>query len=153
MDHPSMDSLTVPGTLDSLGAIGEYVEDAAAVAGLDRKSAYNLRLAVDEVATNTIIHGYQEAGTSGDLTVQAEVTDDAVAITIEDTAAAYDPRGAELPDDDELSGPLQDRPVGGLGLFLAFTVVDEFDYERVGDRNRNRLLMRLPDRRADQGDA
>jgi len=57
-----MDSMVVPGVLDSLSAIGRYVLGAAWAAGLDKRAAYRLRLAVDEIATNAVLHGYQEAG-------------------------------------------------------------------------------------------
>ena len=57
-----MESLTVSGTLDSLKTIAAYVLSAAENAGLEKKPAYKLRLAVDEIATNIIVHGYEEAG-------------------------------------------------------------------------------------------
>jgi serine/threonine-protein kinase RsbW len=60
-----MERLQVPGTVDSLAAISTYVVGAAAAAGLDKQAAYGLRLAVDEIATNAIVHGYQKAGQSG----------------------------------------------------------------------------------------
>ncbi|HEY9797793.1 MAG TPA: ATP-binding protein, partial [Leptolyngbyaceae cyanobacterium] len=60
-----MKNLTVAGTLDSLDAIAKYVMAVAAATGLDKKTSYNLRLAVDEIATNIIIHGYEEAGREG----------------------------------------------------------------------------------------
>ncbi|HXV96967.1 MAG TPA: ATP-binding protein, partial [Anaerolineae bacterium] len=60
-----MEALTVPGTLDSLSVIGKYVLTAAATAGLDKKVSYRLRLAVDEIATNIITHGYDEANLEG----------------------------------------------------------------------------------------
>ena len=52
-----MDGLTVGATLESLSAIGAFIRDAAAEAGLDSRAAYRLRLAVDEMATNIIVHG------------------------------------------------------------------------------------------------
>ncbi|MGA9380780.1 MAG: ATP-binding protein, partial [Phormidium sp.] len=54
-----MEQLTVPGTLDSLSKISDYVLSAASAAGLDKKASYKLRLAVDEIATNVIVYGYE----------------------------------------------------------------------------------------------
>ncbi len=51
-------TLTVPATLDSLAEIAAFVLAAADDAGLGRQARYRLRLAVDELATNTIIYGY-----------------------------------------------------------------------------------------------
>ena len=88
-----MEPLTVPGTLDALATIGKYVLAAAAVAGLDNKAAYRLRLAVDEIATNIIAYGYQPMGQDGVIDVRADIDEQTLTITLEDTAPAFDPRG------------------------------------------------------------
>jgi len=131
---------TVPATLDSLGAIAEYVMAAAASAGLDKRASYRLRLAVDEIATNIIVHGHTKAGLQGALELRADIDDRTLTLAIEDTGIAYDPRQAPVPD---TSLPLEQRPIGGLGVYLAMKSVDEFLYERVGDRNRSTFKMHL----------
>ena len=134
-----MEPLTVPGTLDSLAAIREYVKAAAAAAGLDRKAAYRLRLAVDEIATNIATHGYAEAGLEGTVDLRADIEEKALVIYVEDTGVTYDPRGCEPPDDLDL--PLEQRQMGGLGVFLAVRGVDKLLYERIGERNRHTLVV------------
>jgi serine/threonine-protein kinase RsbW len=132
---------TVPATLDSLGAIAEFVLAAAASAGLDRRASYRLRLAVDEIATNIIVHGYAKACIQGALELFADVHDRTLTFVIEDTGAAFDPRQASVPETDL---PLEQRPIGGLGVYLAIRSVDEFLYERIGDRNRTICKMHRP---------
>ena len=132
---------TIPATLDSLGSIAEYVMAAAASAGLDKRASYRLRLAVDEIATNIIVHGYANAGRQGVLELRADIDDRALTIAIDDTGVTYDPRQAPIPD---ISLPLEQRPVGGLGVYLAMRSVDEFFYEQLGDRNRTIFKMHLP---------
>lgn len=139
-----MKPLCLPATLDALEEIGKYVVAATAEAGLDTKAAYNLRLAVDEIATNIITHGYQEAGRSGDLVVRGMLTDGALTITLEDSGISFNPLGRELPGDDELNLPLEERGVGGLGIYLVLKGVDSFNYEHVGGLNRNILVMNRP---------
>ena len=139
-----MDALTLPATLDSLDAIGQYVKDAAETAGLDGKAAYNLRLAVDEIATNIVLYAYRDSGVGGDVTIRGELSDELLTITLEDTGTSFDPRERKAPDADDLSTPLEDRPIGGLGIFLVLRGVDEFSYERVDDRNRNIFVARRP---------
>ncbi len=133
-----MKPLTVPGTLDSLGTVADYVKMAAAEAGLDKKVSYRLRLAVDEIATNIITHGYAEAGREGHLELQADVGQEALTISIEDTGVAY-----EVPHEppDSLDSPLEERQVGGLGVYLATQNVDKFRYERLRGRNRHTFVV------------
>jgi len=135
-----MKPLTVPGTLDSLALIREHVRAAAAEAGLDRKHAYRLELAVDEIATNIVNHGYRETGRTGDVVVRARVNAHTLTVTLEDTAVAFDPRSLKRPEQIDL--PMADRPIGGLGIFLAIENVDEFRYEYVKDHNRNIFVMK-----------
>jgi serine/threonine-protein kinase RsbW len=135
-----MDTLVVPGALDSLALIREYVRGAAIEAGLDKRRAYRLQLAVDEIATNIINHGYLEAGRSGEIRVLADNDRDSLTITIEDAAPPFDPRRMQRPEQIDL--PLAERPVGGLGVFLAMENVDEFRHEYVDNMNRNILVMR-----------
>jgi anti-sigma regulatory factor (Ser/Thr protein kinase) len=138
-----MEKLIVLGILDSLSQIATYVTSAAKDYGLDKKSTYKLRLAVDEIATNIIIHGYQEAGKSGEIVVEAIGENNRLTITIEDTGIAYDPTQHLLPSERELSCSLDERAVGGLGIYLVLEGVDEFSYQRDGDRNRNIFTMNL----------
>ena len=135
-----MQPLLVPGTLDSLSAIGQYVNAAALAAGLDKKAAYRLRLAVDEIATNIIIHGYEESGTSGDVLVLSDMDKDVLTITLEDTSAPFDPRSMGRPD--HIDKPVHERPIGGLGVYLSIQNVDKFDYEYVNKRNRNIFIVK-----------
>jgi anti-sigma regulatory factor (Ser/Thr protein kinase) len=134
-----MKPLIISGTLDSLKAIAEYVMAAVATAGLDKKTSYKLRQAVDEIATNIITYGYQEAACSGVLALQADLDEQSLTISIEDTGIPYDPTQQSAPDD--LDKPLEQRQIGGLGIYLAIQGVDKFIYERLGDRNRNIFIV------------
>ncbi len=137
-----MQPLLVPGTLDSLSAIGQYVNAAAVAAGLDKKVAYRLRLAVDEIATNIVIHGYEESGLSGDVLVLSTITDNSLIITLEDTSRPFDPRSMGRPD--HIDKPVHERPIGGLGVYLTIQNVDKFDYEYVNGHNRNIFIVNRP---------
>jgi anti-sigma regulatory factor (Ser/Thr protein kinase) len=136
-----MKLLNVSATLDSLKAIRNYVAEAAKMAGLDTKRTYRLCVAVDEIATNAITHGYAASGTQGLLDVWATIDDQTLTITLEDTAAAYDPSAHVAQD---LALPVEQREAGGLGLFLASHNVDQFLYERIGDRNRHTFVVHRP---------
>jgi anti-sigma regulatory factor (Ser/Thr protein kinase) len=136
-----MDPLTVPGTLESLDDIGRYARAAAEAAGLSRAAAYKLRLAVDEIATNIVMHAYGNKA-AGEIVVRAEITPAELALTIEDTGPEYDPRTAKMPNEEDLARPLEERKVGGLGLFLTLRSVDGFDYRREDGRNKTILTMR-----------
>lgn len=139
-----MAELRVEANLAVLQSIGAFVLDAAEKAGLDRRAAYRLRLAVDELATNVIVHG-KPAVHSGDdqIRIVSEVDDQHLTIVMEDRGPAFNPLEHEGVDE-HLEKPIEERPIGGLGVFLAIRGVDQFKYERVGDRNRTIFIARRP---------
>jgi anti-sigma regulatory factor (Ser/Thr protein kinase) len=138
-----MDKLSLPAVLASLSELRRYAKEAADGAGIDEARAYQLQLAVDEIATNVILYGYRDAGASAVISIAGEVTDEALTITLEDRAPAFDPRTMEMPEAEDLAKPLDERTAGGLGIFLAIKGVDRFDYRREDDRNLNIFVVRL----------
>jgi len=136
-----MSSLVVPGVTESLAVLRKFVVDAAAEAGLDSGRTYGLSLAIDEIATNVMVHGYSEQGLSGDIIIRSELTDDELRLIMEDTAVEFDARTLVAPQKDDLEKPLEERAIGGLGVFLAFKKIDGFDYQRDGNINRNIFKM------------
>ena len=132
-----MEPRTFPATLDALGPIRDCVKAAAAQAGLGRTEAYQLMLAVDEIATNIILHGFEEKGLSGDVGIRSSCQAGRLQVVLEDGGPPFDPRSVPLPGEEEFARPLEERPVGGLGLLLAFKGVDRFDYRREDGHNHN----------------
>jgi serine/threonine-protein kinase RsbW len=135
---------SIPANLAALSTVRQLVTQACHEAGLDDAASYRLILAVDEIATNIITHGYQEQGSSGDIAIAIEASEQYLSVLLEDTGVAYDPRAQGMPTAEDLDKPLSDREIGGLGVFLALQGVDHFDYQRHDKVNRNTLAVKLP---------
>jgi len=135
-----MQEKTFPGTLDSLAPVRAYVTEAGRAAGLDSARLYNLCLAVDEIATNIVLHGYEEVGLTGDIAIEASQERGELIIRLLDHGRTYDPDRVRPPD---LQDPLH-QPTGGWGLFLGKTGVDQFDYTSSESGNIHRFVMHLP---------
>ncbi len=138
-----MEALILPGKEDNLGEIRKYVQSAATEAGLEKKASYNLRLAVDEIATNIITHGYKENGLEGNISVKTEIDEKSLTVYIEDTAKPYDPTNPDILEEETLTTKksLEDRSIGRLGIFLIYESVDRFIYEKLEWGNRNILVV------------
>ncbi|MGD1713570.1 ATP-binding protein [Hydrocoleum sp. CS-953] len=136
-----MEALILLGKLENLGRIRQYVKSAATEAGLEKKVSYKLCLAVDEIATNIITHGYNENGLEGSISVEAKIDETSLTVYIEDTAKPYDPTTKEALTEEDLKKRMEERPLGGYGIHLAYQSVDKFIYEHIGDRNRNILVV------------
>jgi serine phosphatase RsbU (regulator of sigma subunit)/anti-sigma regulatory factor (Ser/Thr protein kinase) len=147
-----MDKLTLPAVLGSLAELRRYARDAAAGAGISEDRSYQLQLAVDEIATNIISYGYKDAGPTAQIVIGGEIRDDALVVTLEDRAPAFDPRSRQMPSAEQLAKPLEERDIGGLGIYFAIEGVDRFDYRREGERNLNIFEVRRDRRGAAEPD-
>ena len=128
--------------------IRKYVEAVAQSAGLEQKAVYQLCLAVDEIATNVVLHGYEEAGLNGDLKIGASVEDGNLVIQLEDHGKSYDPNFNAVPNAEDLAQRLESREIGGLGIYLALDGVDDLQYSTTNEGNVHRFIVLLPDKGA-----
>lgn len=108
-----------------------FVKDLARGAGLSDEGAAELELAVDEICTNIVMHGY--AGKGGAIVLSVASEGGSVKVTIADRAGPFDPLRFTPPD---TSVPLEEREIGRMGLLIARKMVDEMSYERVAGENR-----------------
>ncbi len=146
-----MTELRVGADLKVLSSIGTFVMDAANAAGIDRRAAYRLRLAIDEIATNVIVHGKPLAHSGDDeIRLTADIDEERLRITLEDRGPRFNPLEHELPEE-HLDKPIEERPIGGLGVFLAIRGVDQFQYERIDDRNRSTFVVNRPRASSENG--
>lgn len=104
--------------------------DACGVTGSPR---YNSELVFEEVVLNTIRHGYHDDGNGRAIRISVHIRPDAIVVTFEDDAPAFDPGEQPSP---VLPESLEEAREGGLGLFLVRKLARDVQYERTSDRNR-----------------
>ena len=131
-----------PARLTSVSLAVAFVEEVCGAAGVDRRDRLRLALVVEELFTNTVVHGHG-GDCDAPVTLSLEVRDERVALTYEDTASPFDPlaRADAAPDAASLEG----RPVGRLGLVLVRGMATDLAYARVEGRNRISLVLRPPE--------
>lgn len=132
-----METRSFPAVLDSLVEMRRFARDVALIARVGEKKSYQLQLAVDEIATNIISYGYGDLGPSSTITMSCDIRDGRLVVTLEDQAPAFDPREVLQPETEDVKKPLEERRIGGLGIYLAVNGVDRFDYRREGGSNVN----------------
>jgi anti-sigma regulatory factor (Ser/Thr protein kinase) len=102
-------------------------------------AAYLANLAIEELATNCIKYGYSDDDVHL-ITVEMERLDKELVITVIDDGNPFDPLAQTAPD---TTLPVEDRPIGGLGLHLLRQMSDDFAYARIDGNNRVTLRKRL----------
>jgi serine/threonine-protein kinase RsbW len=129
---PASAVLRVPAVLENLRVIRRFVEEEGNRAGFPPHRIDDLVLAVDEAATNIMMHGYGSRADTADALIEVEVgfRHPLLSVYLRDQARPFDPTA--LPVVDELP-PLTERGPGGLGIFLIRKTMDEMRYRRTPD--------------------
>jgi serine/threonine-protein kinase RsbW len=128
-------SLRIAADVNNLVKIRNFVKKAAAKLGVEPDLVFKLQLAVDEAATNIIVHGYQ--GQAGDIEIEMKREHDTLIICLRDQAQPFDPANAPPP---RLDLPLEERAMGGLGVYLVKKIMDEITH-RVTPQGGNELTL------------
>jgi len=135
---PYLADQTFPARLDQLSAIGELVTAVARRLEMGERDVFAVQMAVDEAATNVMMHGY--AGrTDGALLLRCWQEGCDLVIQIRDHGRPFDPD--EIPEPD-LHTALEDRQEGGLGIFLIRRMMDRVEFVREGDENVLTMVRR-----------
>ena len=128
-------SFAVTADLQNLPAIHHFVKETAAALGVDPAVVTDLRLAVEEVVANIMMHGYQDEG--GAVAIEMEAAADKLLIRLRDRGVPFDPTTVAAPD---LTSPLAGRNLGGMGVYLTQQLMDEVTY-RVTAGGENELTL------------
>ena len=125
--------MVVQPTLESsLPRVAAFVERFAEAQGFGATEVYRINLALDELLTNTIEHGFPGREQEADISVAIRSEGDSVIVRYEDNGPEFNPLQA-TEQDTELE--LEERPIGGLGLQLIASTFDDVIYERADGRN------------------
>ncbi len=125
---------------EDMPVIVAMVERFGAEHKLPSADIHELHVVLDEVLSNIIGYAYGE-GERGEILVRMTYRPDEVLVDIEDTGTAFDPLQVSQPD---LTTPLKDRKIGGVGVHFIKSLMDEVAYARLGGINRLRLRKKLP---------
>ncbi len=106
--------------------------------GLPEEIAKHLLIAADEIFTNIVSYAY--SGTAGPVEVSAEQDAKIFRLTFADTGKPFDPLQTADPD---IKTPLEERQIGGLGLFVVKKLMDKVEYRRENGRNILTLTKRI----------
>jgi serine/threonine-protein kinase RsbW len=119
--------LRIAAKIECMPTVHRFVKETAAALGLDPSVIHDVRLAVEEMFSNTVLHGYR--GEEGDIEIEISQEEGNLVIYLRDQAPPFDPTCVPPPD---LTRPLKERPIGGAGIYLACQVVDDISHRITG---------------------
>jgi phosphoserine phosphatase RsbU/P len=127
--------LTLANRSSELQRLASEIEQFAQSHRIPDTDVQALSLALDEVITNTISYGYDEHATH-EIRVRLTLAGDRLSAEVEDDGRPFNPLTAPQPD---LTSTIEDRPVGGLGIHLVRSLMEQVVYRR--ESGKNHLIM------------
>jgi serine phosphatase RsbU (regulator of sigma subunit)/anti-sigma regulatory factor (Ser/Thr protein kinase)/putative methionine-R-sulfoxide reductase with GAF domain len=127
-----------PARFEQLDVIRDFASQAARDAGMEEGDVYAVELAIDEACSNIIEHAY-EGIEGGEIECTCSQDAHVLKIILRDHGRPFDP--SVVPDPD-LGAKLEDRQVGGLGIFLMKQLMDEVHFEPLGESGNLLTLVK-----------
>lgn len=116
--------------VEKLDDVTAFVEESLDDHGVTIKQKLSILVAVEELFVNVASYAYGDG--EGTAEVIVDYDENGVIITIIDSGVEFDPVSKEDPDVDASA---EDRPIGGLGIFMVKKSMDDMKYERTDGKN------------------
>jgi serine/threonine-protein kinase RsbW len=134
--------LIVPGEYPRVEDLNASLATVLARHGIDSRLRHDVRLIVEELASNAIDHGAGDlSAAQHELSVNLDFDGDLVALEFRDTGAPFDPLAEPAPD---LDAGIDERPLGGLGVYLIRQLAEDIRYRREDGANILSITLRSP---------
>ena len=127
-----MKELTVAAVVQNLDTVTDFVNEQLDLMGCPMKIQMKIAVVIDEVFSNIAQYAYPNGG--GDVTVCVEslAQPAGMSMTFIDKGLYYDPLQKEDPD---ITLGINERQVGGLGVFMIKKLMDDIRYEYKDEQN------------------
>jgi serine/threonine-protein kinase RsbW len=129
--HEGSITIRIRAEIGEIERLNRLVRHFGELHEIPSRALYAVNLAVDELVTNAVLHGFAEPNDQ-EISVRIDLADGQLQATVVDEGHEFDPLQAPAPN---LDAPLQERSIGGLGVHLVRNLMDHVTYERQGVKN------------------
>ena len=136
--------LVLPNDIETIPQLNEFIDSVAEEVGLEMSLTMSLNLALEEAVVNVMEYAYPE-GQKGNVEIEVTADQQWMTFVIMDTGIAFDPTTKE---DADTTLSAEERPIGGLGIFLVRQLMDVIDYKRKDNKNVLTLRKKLGEENA-----
>lgn len=131
--------ILIKNKIDEIQRVYARLEEFVGSAKLQENITGKINMVFDELLSNIIQYGYQDSN-EHEIKIMVKVIDSKMRVQIEDEGVAFNPFEVRAPD---TNVPFDDRDIGGLGIHLTQSVMDECQYQRMGNKNIVTLVKHL----------
>jgi serine/threonine-protein kinase RsbW len=125
--------ISILNDLKELERLNSFLEETAEEWDLSDDLLFQLNLVTEEVVSNIILYGYKDKQIADYILLELTLLDGKLKICIKDHAIEFNP--LKVPPPDDLDKPLDERKIGGLGVYFIRQMMDHVEYQREQDCN------------------
>lgn len=131
--------IKIENRINEIPRLNEMLADYAENKGMSEELVFQIRLALEEMITNTIKYGYDGAERHI-ISIIVEIDQNKLTIEVEDDANPFNPMDHEPRN---LSGDMEDWDIGGLGIHMVKQLMDDIEYRREAGVNKLKLTKKI----------
>lgn len=124
-------TLNLCNQVEEISRLADFLEELGREMNLPRAMLHSLNLALEEAIANVIFYAYPR-DERHEICLNAERVGDMLCFRLVDSGLAFDPTQIPPPD---ITLPAEERPIGGLGIFMMRQIMDQVEYSRVDGLN------------------
>lgn len=132
-------SIILTNDISEIGRLNEFVEEIGCEISLSPDVVFNINLVLEEAVVNVINYAYPKEEHKS-IYVSAKLHEGSIVLVITDTGVEFDPT---LSPEVDITLSADERPIGGLGIFLIRQIMNEVKYERIDGKNILTLEKKL----------
>ncbi|MCD8267347.1 MAG: ATP-binding protein [Parabacteroides sp.] len=132
-------TLYIKNELEQLTRLYEFLNQQTTAYGWEEQLLMQIKLAVEEVVTNVILYAYP-GKKDQDIRIDMSLENGLLTIVITDNGIAFNPLEREEPD---ISLPMEERPIGGLGIYLVKQLMTNVTYTRSSEKNTLTMTKKI----------
>ena len=132
-------SIILANDISEIARLNEFVEEIGNEVSLSPEVVFNLTLVLEEAVVNIINYAYPKEDHES-IYLSAKLHNDSIMLVLTDTGKEFDPTMAPEAD---ITLSADERPIGGLGIFLIRQIMNEVKYERIEGKNVLTLEKKL----------
>ena len=131
--------IRITNDLDEITALATFVEELCSELSLSPETTMHINLALEEAVSNVIMYAYP-LEEHQEIRLKASMTDGQLIFLLTDKGLSFDPTNAP---DADITIPIEERAIGGLGIFLIRSIMNEVSYQRLDGENRLTMKKNL----------
>ena len=124
-------TIILANDISEISKLAQFVDEVGEEFSLTPDIVFNLNLVLEEAVVNVINYAYPKEDHQN-IYLSAQLHDGSIVFVLTDTGKEFDPTAAPEAD---ITLSAEDRPIGGLGIFLIRQIMNEVKYERIEGKN------------------